>query len=185
MEEVEILVKLNETKKKALSKLKKYKEAGIKKVLDVYFFDPKRGNLKQTSSGTLKECFRLRKKGDKNFITYKIDYFNGKIWSHSDEHETEISSFETAEKIISHLGLKELIRIDNEKRIFETKDFEIVLEDVKNLGLFLEVENKNLKGSIKSIKYKILNFIKSLDLRFEEMTQGKPELMLRKRKKLS
>lgn len=180
MDEIEILVKLKEKKEKVLEKLNCYKFLGTKKVLDIYYYDPKRTNLKQDSKGNLKECFRLRKKGDKSFIAYKIDYFEKEKWTHSDEHETEIASFEIAEKIISHLGLKELIRIDNEKMIFETKEFEIVLEDVKNLGLFLEVENKTLLGNVKEIKSKILAFINCLDFKYEEMTQGKPELMLRK-----
>jgi predicted adenylyl cyclase CyaB len=180
MEEVEILVKLDETKENALAKLQKYKFIGTKKVLDVYYYDPKRKNLKQDSSGGLKECFRLRKKGDKSFVAYKIDFFEGKKWTHSDEHETEIANFEVFEKIVSHLGLKELVRVDNEKQIFETANFEIVLEDVKNLGLFLEVENMNLKGNPNSIRAKIMEFIKALGFKFEEMTQGKPELMLRK-----
>ena len=110
----------------------------------------------------MKECFRLRKKGDKSFVAYKIDFFEGKKWTHSDEHETEIANFEVFEKIVSHLGLKELVRVDNEKQIFETANFEIVLEDVKNLGLFLEVENMNLKGNPNSIRAKIMEFIKAL-----------------------
>lgn len=180
MKEVEILVKLNETKEKALEKLKKYKTKGTKKVLDLYFYDPKRDNLKQDASGGLKECFRLRKKGNKSFAAYKIDHFNGNIWSHSEEHEVEVSDFDTYEQIVKNLGLLELIRIDNEKQIFETDDFEIVLEDVKNLGLFLEVENKSIEGEVEAIKEEIRDFITSLDLKFVEMNQGKPELMLRK-----
>lgn len=180
MDEIEILVRLNEEKKKIIAKLKKYKFIGTKNVLDIYYYDPQRENLKQDPNGGLKECFRLRNKGVKNFIAYKIDYFNGDKWSHSDENETEIANFEIAQKIIKHLGLKELVRIDNKKYIFETSEFEIVLEDVKDLGLFLEVENKNLSGNIKEIKNKILKFIKDLNLKFEEMNIGKPELMLRK-----
>ena len=82
------------------------------------------------------------------------------------------------------MGLKELVRIDNNKHIFETEEFEIVLEEVKNLGLFLEVENKNLKGTIKEIKNSILKFIKNLNFKFEEMNQGKPELMLQELSKI-
>lgn len=181
MKEVEILVKLRGDKKTALAKLKKFKFLGVKNVLDIYFYDPKRKNLKRNSSGGLKECFRLRKKGDKNFVAYKIDYFNHKQWTHSEEHETEIADFKVFEKIVSHLGLKQLIRLDNQKHIFETKEFEIVLEDVKNLGIFLEVENKNLNGSVNNIREEIMKFIQSLGFKFEEMKKGKPELMLRKK----
>jgi predicted adenylyl cyclase CyaB len=183
MEEIEILVRLNETKEKALTKLGKYKFKGEKEVLDIYYYDPKRSELKPNSQGVLKECFRLRKKGEKSYVTYKIDHFEGKKWSHSDEHETEIENLEIFEKIVKHLGLKELIRVDNRKMIFDSENFEIVLEHVKNLGLFMEVENKHLKGDIDGIKKEILNFIKNLGIKFTELNSGKPELMLKKTKK--
>ena len=84
MEEIEILVRLNESKEKVLANLKKYKSLGMRNVLDIYYYDPKRLQLKQDKEGRLRECFRIRKKGAKSFITYKIDYFEKNRWSHSE-----------------------------------------------------------------------------------------------------
>ncbi|MFA7662328.1 MAG: hypothetical protein WCX88_00215, partial [Patescibacteria group bacterium] len=76
MKEVEILVKLNDDFESAKTKLDKLNFQGTKKTLDVYFYDPKRNNLKPNEDFALKECFRLRSKNDKNYITYKIDHFD-------------------------------------------------------------------------------------------------------------
>ena len=78
--------------------------------------------------------------------------------------------------------------IENTKSTFVTGKYEIVLEDVKNLGLFMEIERNNVgpKEKIEKIKKEIWNWIKKLDINTSlELTMGKPELMLRKQNKLT
>lgn len=184
MKEIEILVEVLEEKENVLEKLKKLDFKGVKKTFDIYYFDPKRDDLKPDASGRLRKCFRLREKGGRFFMAYKIDNFNDKdTWIYSDEHEIEVSDLRTAENIIEHLGLKTLVEIDNEKHIFEYRDYEIIFEDVKNLGLFLEVEKINAGDSeiVDKIKKEIWEFIKSLNIKVgKELNTGKPELMLLK-----
>jgi len=106
-------------------------------------------------------------------------------WSHSDEYETEIGDFTTALEINRHLGFEELVRIDNTKYTYMTPDYEIVLEDVKNLGLFIEVEKLTQVSDDKVAKTKeeIRSFLKTLNIEYgEEQSAGKPELMMRKSK---
>jgi len=181
MKEVEILIQVLENKESALDKLKDFKFLGIKKVVDTYFFDPLRPELKPDENNKLTSSFRLRQKDTKTFLAYKVDNFDRDKWIYSDEHEVEVLDFNTAYKIIEHLGLKELISLDNEKHTFIKDDYEIVLEDVKNLGLFLEVEKQNISddADVKQIKQEIAKFIKSLNIETgEELNVGKPELML-------
>jgi len=184
MKEVEILVEVLDSKENALDKLKKFNYEGVKRVLDVYFYDPKKEELKPDNKGRLSASFRLRDKDGKYFMTYKIDYFDSSDkWTHSDEHEIQVSDLRTAENIIEHLGLKTLVEIDNTKHTYTTDKYEIVLEDVKNLGLFLEAERKNLKEKegVVEVKKEIWEFIKSLEIKVSnELNLGKPELMLRK-----
>lgn len=183
MKEVEILVSILENKEAVLEKLNKLNFAGIKKTLDVYFYDPKRENLKPSTDGRLNACFRLRKKDDKVFMAYKVDNFNDGIWIYSDEHEVEVSDFETAVTILRHLGFEVLVEIENEKHTFLNDEYEIVFEDVKNLGHFLEVERLSVGDDedISVVKGEILKFIHSLNIAIgEELNTGKPELMLSK-----
>ncbi len=180
MREIEILVKVFDSKKVALSKLKKFKSKGVKKTYDIYFYDPKleiKKNIKNPN-------FRLRKKDDKCYMTYKKDYRDKKgKWIYSDEHEIEISDFDDALKIINHLGLKPLVEVENKKHTFLKGKYEIVLEDVKNLGLFLEVEKLKVsnKENVANLKKEIQKFINSLEIKVgKELNLGKPELILNK-----
>ncbi len=184
MKEIEILVEVKSPKEGALKVLEKFEYQGIKKTLDVYFSDPLRTTLQPDTSGRLTASFRLREKDGKSSVAYKVDHFNNTEWSHSDEYETEVKNFESMYQVINKLGLKELIRIDNEKHTFITPDYEIVLEDVKGLGLFLEVEKLNQvpDSEIVQTKDQIREFIKGLGLELgDEQNAGKPELMLRKK----
>jgi len=173
MKEVEILVKVFENKDKILKTLNQFHFTGKNKVLDIYYCIPQ----KQSKN----EWFRLRKKNNKFYIAYKKDIFEKGKWIYSEEEETEVKAFKTMQKIISNLGFKELIRINNLKHTFETKDYEIVFEEVKDLGLFLEVEKLNVKDNedIKKIKTEIQIFINRLKLKTsKELNKGKPELMI-------
>lgn len=187
MKEIEILVQVLSSKNKALKQLKSFKFLGSKKTLDVYYYDPLRQELKPEKNNRLRASFRLRQKDKHCLMAYKKDIFDKKDkWLHSEEHEIEISDLRTAENIIEHLGLKTLVEIDNIKHTYQYKNFEIVLEEVKNLGLFLEVEVLKFKDNekVKEVKELIWQFIKSLNLEIsEELNAGKPELMLNKNSK--
>ncbi len=183
MKEIEILIEVKSSKEEALKALGSFQFEGIKKTLDIYFYDPLRTDLQANSEGRLNACFRIRQKDGKNTIAYKVDYFEGEEWSHSDEYETEFKDFETMMHIVDKLGLKELVRIDNEKHTYMTDEYEIVLEDVKDLGLFMEIEKlKEVPDDkVSETKVEIREFIKSLSIDFgQEQNAGKPELMMRK-----
>jgi len=185
--EVEILVEVFDNKKNVLKKLTGFRFLGNKKTLDIYLFDPKRTGLRPDKNGQLKNCLRIRNKDGKASLAYKIDHFNKKgIWLYSDEYETEIFDFKNTLEIFKKLGYKELIRIENIKSTFITSKYEIVLEDVKNLGLFMEVEKHNVssKDNIVKVKKEIWNWMQKLGINLGlELAMGKPELMLRKMKK--
>lgn len=57
------------------------------------------------------------------------------------------------------------------------------MEDVKNLGFFLEVELLAVDefSEIEDLKKDIREYIKSFGFKFEELDIGKPELMLKKK----
>ncbi len=182
MKEVEILVEVNETKEKVLEKLNNYEFVGTKRTIDTYYYDPLRDNLKPKNL-SLKECFRTRIKGDKNYITYKVDNFaEDGTWIYSDEYETEIKDMKAITDIVSHLGLKELVKIDSTKNFFNYENYEIEFETVENLGNFLEVEYQATEdfSNVLEVKNKIRKFINNLGFDVKEVNMGKPELMLRK-----
>lgn len=183
MKEIEILVEVKSSREKALEALAQFETKGVKRTLDIYFYDPLRTDLQPDDNGGLLNAFRIRQKENEVSMAYKIDHFENENWSHSDEYETKVEDLETMNKIIEQLGLKELIRIDNEKHTFVTEQYEIVLEDVADLGLFMEVEKLEQVSDdkVSEVKDEIRTFLKNTGIEFgEEQTAGKPELMLRK-----
>ena len=185
MKEVEILVKVLEPRDSALQKLAKFENKGIKAVHDTYFYDPLRQEL-QIQHGRLNESFRLRKTEHKASMTYKKDHFEGEKWLYSDEFQTDIENPHQAEQIIIHLGLKKLLELHNTKHVFETPEYEIVLEEVRDLGLFLEVEKRNVQeyDNISSIKKRISEFMQTLGISMSEpLNVGKAELLMQKIRK--
>ena len=87
-------------------------------------------------------------------------------------------------KIIERLGLVPLLTIHNKKKTYVTDKYEIVLEDVKDLGHFLEVEFcTNEDVDVKKVKEEIQEFIDSLGIKVsEELNMGKPEMMIKRKK---
>jgi len=184
MKEVEILVEVLDNKNKILASLKKFKFKGKKKTQDIYFFDHLRKNLQAKDGKILKEWFRIRKKNHENYITYKEDVFEKDKWTHSHEYETKIQDLDVLKQIIEKLGFKELIKINNIKHTYESPDYEIVLEEVEDLGLFLEVEKLKVRGNadISRIRKEIRDFIESLKIKVcPDLNLGKPELLLKKK----
>lgn len=187
MKEIEILVEVQEDINSVLSCLDKFVKKGMKITKDIYYFDPLRNNLKSDSHGKLRECCRLREKAEKYYITYKIDNYNENVWVYSDEYETEVKDIDILKRILGKLGLQELVIVNNKKHTFETTEYEIVVEDVEGLGVFLEVEyiGNSEKTSVDEIKKRIIQFIKDLNLKVgDELNSGKPELLLKKTNKL-
>lgn len=183
MKEIEILVKINDDIDKVLEIFERFEYIDTQIVIDEYYYDPKRDNLKPDTNNQIKECLRLRQKGNKNYITYKDDVFEGTTWLYSNEYETEVASIEVLNQILNKLGLKKLITIKNKKTIYKYQDYEIVLEDVEDLGYFMEVEYcTNDDVDVKEIKNNIQTFINTLGLSTsEELNIGKPEMMLNKK----
>lgn len=183
MKEIEVLVEVNSPYKDVIKKLEQFEYVGIQETIDTYFYDPMRENLKPNKKKEINECLRLRTQNDKNYITYKVDHFedDGK-WLYSDEYETKFEDVYTLGKIFDKLGLKELLVIHNTKRIYKYQEYEIIFETVKDLGYFLEVEYcTNEDIDIKEKKKEIQTFIDELELNVsDELTMGKPEMMLRK-----
>ena len=182
MKEIEILVEVYDDINHIREKFKEFKYVGLKRVVDEYYYDPKRNELKPDKDNQLNHCLRLRKKNDAYCITYKDDVFENGKWLYSDEYETNIDNIDMLRKIFDRLGLIKFIEIDNEKETYLFNDYEIVIENVKDLGLFMEVEYcTNEDVDVKKIKNEIQSFIDSLDIIVSpELNIGKPEMYIKK-----
>lgn len=98
MREIEILFELHTDIEQAKSVLKKFQYKGTKQTKDIYYADPLRKNLHLNEDDRLVECCRLREKGNKAYITYKINHYDKGIWIFCDEYETEVKDIKVMEK---------------------------------------------------------------------------------------
>lgn len=101
------------------------------------------------SGGILLEkraVLRLRKTQDKIILTYKQRIKNESDIKHQIEHETEISDFAEAEKIIENLGFHPSLIYEKKRKTFHFRNVEIVLDEL-SFGKFMEIE-----GTITAIK---------------------------------
>ena len=182
MKEIEVLVEVYEDLSKVKSVLSKFDYQGTKKIIDEYYYDPKRKLLKPDNNNKIFHCLRTREKNNEYYITYKDDIYRKSKWIYSNEYETKVESLDTLKAIFEKIGLVKFIEIDNEKETYIYDKYEIVLENVKDLGIFLEVEYcTNEDVDINKIKKDIQKFIDSLNIKVsEELNMGKPEMYLKK-----
>lgn len=139
----EIEVKILEVNKEEI--IKKLESLGAEKhfegILEALFFDSKE---KLRNSG---EVFRLRREGDKIFMTHKkkIDISKAKVM---DETEVEVSNFDEAKKIIEGLGFKVFRTLKKKRVSYKLGDVKFELDEYLDehsfVPLFLEVEASNL-----------------------------------------
>ena len=184
MREIEILCELKTDFAAAQNILKAFEFKGAKQTVDYYYFDPLRQNLKLNANNKLMECCRIREKAGKYSVAYKVDKYDGDTWLYSDEHETEFQNLEALQKTFECLGLTPLVTSNNTKYVYQSMLYEIVLEDVKDLGYFLEVEysGDDEASSATDIKNALREFITKLGLDIgPELNSGKPELLLLKK----
>lgn len=182
MKEIEVLVEVYDDILNIKRKFEKFNYEGLKETIDEYYYDPKRDTLKPDKENQLSHCLRLRSKNDNYFITYKDDIFEDGKWLYSNEYETKVESIDIIKEIFEKLGLVKFIKIENKKETYTYDNYEIVIEDVKDLGIFMEVEYcTNEDVDVKLIKKEIQNFIDGLGLNVsEELNMGKPEMYMKK-----
>lgn len=95
-----------------------------------------------------------------------------------------IGTLRFIEKIVEMLGLEVQVVINNKRKVYKHDEYEILFEEVENLGLFIEVEIMVSDDivDVMEIKEKIRQFISSLGLtNVRELDLGKNQLMLRKK----
>jgi adenylate cyclase class 2 len=186
MREIEILVKVLESRKSALKKLSKFKIDHISNITDQYYYHPSRKGLLPSKERNSSEMLRTRIKDGKSYMTYKKDVFTKTGWAYSDEHETRVENAGIVDEILLGLDFKPLVKVVNKRTIYYYKIFEICLEEVKGLGLFLEIECiKPGKRDSESIRQEIIGLIKDIGIKVsEESKMGKGELLYRKEHKI-
>jgi len=114
----------------------------------------------------VEKWLRLRNANDKYSLNYKNWYFDveGKS-NHCDEFETRIDELEPVKKMLSALNFKSIVIVDKLRKIWTYQDYEIAIDEVKNLGDFVEIEyiGKDNQADPKKVTDEMIVFLKNLN----------------------
>lgn len=183
--EIEILFQLTQTFSEAKQLLDVSNASAVseKHTVDDYYYNRKTQQFLPDENGELKECLRIRQTEDAAYYAYKEDVFlpDGS-WSHSDEYELEISDADTMRSALAMQYYEPLVQIDSTKSKYMLDEYEITVEEVRDLGVFTEIElTTESSRPVDELKDEIRRKAQSLGLDCDtEIGVGKPELLLRK-----
>jgi adenylate cyclase class 2 len=177
--DIEIEIKVQVEKIKFLIDFlkKNAKLIGTQHQIDEYFI-PKHRNF--ISIRPAREWLRLRDSNGKFSINYKNWHFDkdGKT-NDCDEYETKIEDLNSLRKIFTALDIKTITTVDKKRQIWLYKDFEIAVDEVNDLGNFVEVEYKGDDMDPKTITNRMVRFLKDLGCgKISRNYQGYPFLRL-------
>lgn len=101
--------------------------------IDIYFQHPCK-KFEETD-----ETLRIRKVKDKAYLTYKGPRLNSSLKARL-EMEVTVSDFNLIGKILVRLGFKPVMKIKKFRETWLIDDMHINLDDVEELGKFIEIE---------------------------------------------
>lgn len=181
--EIEIRIRLDEQKmeqvRKKLGEIAEFVKSSSQK--DEYFTPAHRNFIAPKFPS---EWLSVRSRNGKTILNYKHFYpENVEITTHCNEFETEISDENSLQKILESLDFRPLMVIEKERDYYTYGDeFEIVLDNVKDLGFFVEIEALKDFGGHEQTKKRLMEFAAKIGIDATNMDpRGYIEMLLRKK----
>lgn len=137
---------------------------------DMYMHNTKTGDFSVTNGKIIDSLvIRYVNENDKKIICKK------NISNNIEKSILKVDSIKDAETHLNMLGYRKFLRLAYNNYMYENKQYIAYIQEVKNLGNFLEVEVKN--GENQSIK-NLIEYVKMLNLKTgEEFNVRKAELL--------
>lgn len=130
---------------------------------DVIFVDAHCGSFTDFQPG--KNILRLRKSNGKIMFTLKQPQTNE---LDAIEREVEVSNLQEMTHILELLGYHRVITVGKTRSKTSYKDWEICLDEVDNLGSFVEVEKITEDESAATVQRELWDFLLSLGVKNED-----------------
>ena len=133
------------------------------------------------------EWLRIRRNPDCAIFEYdrSVNSNNGAQF-YAEEYETKISNPEELEKILVFLDFKKIMTVDKNREYWNCGKFEVCLDEIGNLGYFIEVEAKgDFEDNAQAMKEceKFFEKLQTKNTNKERIKTGYPVLLLEKLKK--
>lgn len=128
----------------------------------------------------------LRSRDGRYILNYKHYYPEGaERHTYCDEYETDVTEPDRMMDILGALGVKKVVEVVKRRLKYVYKgDFEVVLDEVDELGHFIEIEALKDLGGIEETRRRVMGVIQDLGVtEYRQDLRGYPFLMLEKLKK--
>jgi len=123
----------------------------------------------------------LRTREDKNKNTFSFDFHQIISILATDETEMKICTKEDSTKlhrILEALGYPIVCVIDKQREVYEKDDIKVVLDTVKNLGNFIEIEIEGIESQENQSKLNNTAILLGLNENDRVSKKGYPDLFL-------
>ena len=134
----------------------------------------------------ISEWLRLRESKKGFSLNYKHWHNeDGKNTTSCDEFQTSITDIFALEKILESLNFKKIIVVEKTRNTWRYKDVEIAIDNVTNLGHYIELEAKGNFKTIDDAKNHLYSILNELNANVGEQDfKGYPYLILEQKKLL-
>jgi adenylate cyclase class 2 len=157
------------------------KQVSSSEQVDEYFNSPSEDYMKA------KKPFKwlsLRKRSGKVILNYK-HFFpeTAENFTHCEEFETKVDDFEKFKGFLLEVGFKSLVVVEKSRKTFVVnEEFEIAFDNIKELGLFIEVEALKDFGGIEKTREKLFEFSKEIGINVAKViNEGYPFLLMKEK----
>ncbi len=179
--EVEIKVKIENADKIKEKLLKKGKLVKSIRQVDEYYVPSHRDFFAEKPFPV--EWLRIRTNPDKTIFEYdkSVNKDEKGEQEYAVEYETEVSHPEELRKILQFLDFKKRVVVDKDREVWDCGKVEVCIDNVRDLGLFVEVEAKGDFKSPVEAKSACMSFLEDLGVDLEKtppINNGYPVLLL-------
>lgn len=129
------------------------------------------------------EWLSIRERNNEAILNYKHWYpENEEKSTHCDEFEVVLSDAENLRKIFKSIDINTLVKVVKKRNLYNYNDeFEICLDEVEDLGFFIEIEVKKDFGSIELANQKLNEFATNMGIDVSSRNyRGYPFLLMEK-----
>lgn len=129
------------------------------------------------------EWLRLRETSKGASLDYKHFHpENVEKTDYCDEFQTKVENVDALRKIFANLNFNEIIVVEKSRNTWNFKGVEIAIDNVKDLGFYIELEAKKEFNDVKEAKQYLFDVLSELNAEVgEEDIRGYPYLVLEKK----
>jgi len=148
----------------------------VQRQVDDYYNAPHRDFL---ADGRISEWLRLRDEDGKMSVTYKQWLpLHAEVKSHCNEYESNLSDGEAMRKLFDALQFSKLITVDKKREEWQLDDVIVALDEVKDLGYFVEFEYHGDASTVEEAHAQIEKCITKLNAKLGDSHTGYPHQLI-------